>query len=69
MKLKEHKKVSIGEYIKLFPYRGSFGYFDTPSNEGIITKIKGLNGDCYELTFDNGSVGYLTWTCKIERGN
>jgi len=63
MKLKD--KVKIGEYVKLFAHYGSMGYFDTPNYEGIITKMKGLNGDCYELTFDNGSRAYLTWTTKV----
>ena len=64
-KLKD--RVQIGEYVKLFSHHGSFGYYDTPSHEGIVTKIKGLNANAYELTFDNDSVGYLTWTTKVER--
>lgn len=65
MKLKD--KVKIGEYVKLYNHNGSFGYFDTPNFEGIVTKIKGLNGSSVELTFDNNSVGYLTLTTKVER--
>jgi hypothetical protein len=65
MKLKD--KIKLNEYIKLYSHRGSFGYSTTPNHEGIVTKIKGLNANAYELTFDNGSVGYLTWTTKVER--
>ena len=64
-KLKD--RIKIGEYVKLFNYNGSFGYYETPNFEGIVTKIKGLNSSAYELTFDNGSVGYLTLTTKVRK--
>lgn len=65
MKLKD--KVKIGEYVKLYHHNGSFGYFDTPNVEGIVTKIKGLNGSAVELTLNNNSVFYLSLTTKVER--
>ncbi len=65
IKLKD--KVQVGEYVKLFSHHGSFGYYDTPTHEGIVIKKKGLNAYSYELTFDNGSVGYLTLTTKVRK--
>lgn len=64
-KLKD--RIKLGEYVKLYSHHGSMGYFDKPTHEGVVIKKKGLNAYSYELTFDNGSVGYLTLTTKVER--
>lgn len=65
MKLKD--KIKVGEYVKLYHHNGSFGYYDTPNFEGVVTKIKGLNGSSVELTFSDNSVCYLSLTTKVER--
>ena len=66
-KIKLKDRIKVGEYVKLYAHYGSFGYYSTPNHEGIVTKIKGLNGSSVELTFDDNSVGYLTYTTKVER--
>lgn len=67
-KIKLKDKIKINDYVELTYANGAFGYYDNPNFKGIVKKIKGLNGSSVELTFDDNSVGYLTYTTKLKIG-
>ena len=67
MNLKETKKfkaLAIGTEVILShkPYR--FG--PVFSYQGVVEKVKGINGTCYQVFFTNGKSAYLTWSTTVD---
>ena len=67
MKLKETNKfkaLAKGVEVILSSKPRPFG--PTFTYQGVVDKVKGLNGDCYQVFFTNGRSTYLTWDVKVE---
>lgn len=57
-------KAFIGETVRFTSKPKPFG--PTFTYEGKVVSVKGLNGECAQVTFENGKFTYYTWGVSAE---
>ena len=58
-------KAMVGESMRLTNYIGKMSRIPSVK-EGKVVSVKGLNGDCAQVFFENGEYTYYSWDTKTE---